>query len=163
MPQPTPAVSEIAANQAGWSATINANTQAILDFLSTYELTVATAGDTTTASRIEIQHQTARATPTDKAGAILLRVRVLDDDGAGDPDHTADATTATIAVAGSTTLIDSVTATKDLVVQSDADGLIELDLTDATAETVHLAIGPAPLAAQLGDYTPSLSITHAAP
>jgi hypothetical protein len=163
MPQPTPPITEIAANQAGWSAVINANFQAIADVLSTYALTIATQGTTAAASSLEIQRQTARATPTDQAGATLLRVRVVDDDGAGAPDHSADATNATLAVAGGTTLVEALTATKDLVVMSDANGRIELDLTNATAETVHLVIGPAPLSCPLGDYAPTLAVTHAAP
>ncbi len=113
-----------------------------------YTMTINTQGDTGSASRIHIEG----------AGATdYLRVRVCDSAGY------ANATNATIAAAGSSSLVETLTASKDLVFKSDSSGLVELDLTDATAETVTLRIGPAPMSARRADYTPTLNVTHAAP
>lgn len=42
-------------------------------------------------------------------------------------------------------------------------GTYAIDLTDASAETVTLRIGPAPQGAGLGDFSSTLNVTHAAP
>lgn len=113
-----------------------------------YKLEIETQGDTGSPSRIHIQATNA----TD-----YLRVRVCDD---GDFDN---ATNATIAAAGNTTLVETMTTSKDLVFKSHTDGQFEIDLTDATAETVTLRIGPAPLSPRMAQYTATLDVTHAAP
>ncbi len=71
----------------------------------------------------------------------------------------ANATNATIAAGSGTLLVDTVTATKDLVFQSDATGLFTLTCTDATVESFSLAIGPH-MGVPVGDFTPMLTVTH---
>ncbi len=121
--------------------------------LLTWSISIDTQGDTSTASRIHIQLQDING--NDVARQHLLGVLICDQDGYDN------ATNATIAVAGGTTLARAFTAGKDVMLQSDANGLIEIDLTDATAETVTLRIGPAPVGAERGDYTATQDVTHA--
>jgi len=113
-----------------------------------YVISLETQGDTGSASRIHVQAI---------GGTDYLRVRVCDD---GDYDAV---TNASIAAAGNTTLVETITAGEDLVFQSHTDGLFEIDLTDATAETVTVRIGPAPMHPINADYSAELDVTHAAP
>ncbi len=56
----------------------------------------------------------------------------------------ATATTATIAVGGTGTLIKAVTADKELIVRTAATGIVVLTITNATAEAVYILAKPAP-------------------
>lgn len=114
-----------------------------------YTLSINTQGDTGSASRIHIQG---------KGSTDFLRVRVCND-GAY-----ADSTNATIAAAGNTSSVETHTSTKDLTLQSHTNGLFEIDLTNGTAETVTLRIGPPLLTPSAkADYSATLDVTHAAP
>ena len=120
-----------------------------------YSMTISSQGDTGTASEVTI-------TLEDSGGNALavvdyLRVRVIEDDGY------ADSANATIAAGTNTTVVETMTATKDLVLKSHTDGTFKVDLTDASAETVSLAIGPAPIRGRRADYTTIIDVTHAAP
>lgn len=113
-----------------------------------YQLTIETQGDTGSPSTISI---------SGAAEVDFLRVRVADEDGF------ADATNATIAAGTNTTAVETITATKDLILKSHTDGTFKVDLTNATAETVTLRVGPAPLSPRKANYTNTLDVTHAAP
>jgi len=107
---------------------------------------IQTQGSIASASRIHIQGT---------FGTHYLRVRACNSGGY------ANATNATIAAAGATTLAETLTAGKDLVFKSSTTGLFEIDLTDATAETVTLRTGPATLGGPPADHTATLNVTHA--
>lgn len=115
---------------------------------------IETQGSTSGASRIHIQATDLEGRAI--TGVCYLRLRVCDED-----DY-ADATDATIAAAGASSVVETLSATKDLVLASSAVGLFEIDLTDATAETLTLRMGPAPLGAALADYRAALDVTHSA-
>lgn len=125
------------------------------DALVSFEWSIETQGDTGSASRVHLQARDSGGNVLNRT--IAVRVRVADSAG------WTDATNATIAAAGGSSLLDSVSATKDLILESDAAGLIELDLTDGTAETVTVRCGPADMGAVRGDYSPTQDVTHAAP
>lgn len=139
--------------QANWNATINTNNDSIADFIKTIEMVIDTQGDTGTPSDLQLQLQTGEGVDVNEQ--FQLRVRVSDSAA------WANATNATIAAAGSTTLLETFSAGKDLLLQSDANGLVEITMTNATAETVTLRIGPSYLSPQLGKYQNTLDIIHA--
>ena len=128
-------------------------TNVLADALTTYSLVLTTAGDTTTPSTVTIQRRNLRGQAT--APSDYLRVRVCDSGGY------ANATNATIAAGANTTVVESPTAGKDVILQGHTDGSFTLDVTDAVAETVTLRIGPASVGAARGDYRPTLNVTHA--
>ena len=90
-----------------------------------------------------------------KAEAFFVRVRVCDNAGY------ADATNATIAAGTNTTVVETVTATKDLIFKSHTDGVVRVDITDGTAETVTVRMGPAPLTPLECSYESTQQLTHA--
>lgn len=139
-------LAEVTVVSGAITAIVDRRSAMILDQDAAYTLSIETQGSTGGASRIHIEG----------AGATdYLRVRVANF-GAF-----ANATNATIAAAGSSSLVETITAGKDLVFKSDANGLFEIDLTDATAETVTVQIGPAPLRPRRSNYTATLNVTHA--
>ncbi len=121
---------------------------------ATYAMAITTAGSTASPTTVTVTLQDLYANPINTPHP--LRVRVCDQDG-----YT-DATNATLAptAGSSTTTLQTITADKDLVLQSDPNGVLTLDVTNATAQTVTLRLGPAPLSSRCGDYTPTLNITH---
>lgn len=86
------------------------------------------------------------------AGVKTIRVRICNSG------VFANSTNATIAAHSGTTLVDTATATKDLILKSDTNGVFKVDVTDATAETVTLRTGPAPIGGAHGDYSASVNI-----
>ena len=129
---------------------------AIKALLLTFDPEITVQGDTATPSEITIDVLDAGGNVL--TGSKLFRVRICDSAGY------AVATDAEVSVDTGTTLIESLTTDKDIVVASDpTTGKIFLLVTDATAETVTLRIGPAPLGAIQGNYSTTLNITHAAP
>jgi hypothetical protein len=119
-----------------------------------YVIALTTQGTTSGASTVTI-------TLVDSAGQRIkitdyLRVRVCNS-GAY-----ANATNATIAAGTNTTAVETMTSNKDLVLKSHTDGTYKVTLTDASAETVTLRIGPPTLSGRRGDYTATLNVTHAA-
>lgn len=143
---------------AAWDASMQANFDLIRRGLHTYTITNHTPGNVGTPSRIWIQFCDWEGTPiTDVLLGRLdrLRVRVCDLDG------WANATNATIALAGATTVRETLTAGKDLIFESNAAGLYEIDLTDTTAEQMTLRIGAPTLGGRIADYVGSLDVTHA--
>lgn len=118
-----------------------------------YGFSIHAQGDTSTPSVVRIRKQDPRGNDLTSTG--VLRVRVCDQAG------WTDATDATIAVTGDTTIAQTVTAGTDLVLLSSTAGLWEIALTNATAQTVTLRIGPALLGGDDADYSPHLDVTHA--
>jgi hypothetical protein len=146
---------DVVSQQAAWEATVDTNFDTIMAFIKTFAMSIATQGDTGTASAIEIQLEDANGTLVSEQVAIAVRVS---NDGA-----LINSTNATIAAGGSTTLVEWITTNKYGIFLSDAAGLVEIDLTDATVETVTVNIGPAPVNPTFGNYHNSLDVTHAAP
>ncbi len=126
---------------------------ALADALPTYALAITAQGSTSTPSTITITRKDLQGNTL--AGTAFLRVRVCDS-GAF-----ANAANATIAAGTGTAAVETLTAGKDLVLQSASDGSWQITLTDVTAETMTLRIGPATLSAERGDWTPTLDVTHA--
>lgn len=116
---------------------------------------ITTQGDTGTPSVVTFTRRDLAGNII--TGAFRLRVRVVDN---GDYDAV---TNAAIAAGTNATLIETLTAGEDLVFLSHTDGTLNVQLTDATAETVQLLIGPPPLLSERADYNVSQTVTHAAP
>jgi len=145
---------DVVSQQAAWEATVDTNFDTIMAFIKTFVMSIATQGTTSTPSAVEIQMEDANGTAVAEQVAVTVRVS---NSGA-----LVNSTNATIAAGGSTTLVEWITSGKHGVFLSDAAGLVELSLTDATAETVTLNIGPAPVKPVFGNYHNSLNVTHAA-
>jgi|GEM_PF-1651940 len=129
---------------------------AVTEEILTFEFETTTQGDTSTPSTITITCKDLDGNVL--SGARNLRVRICNASG-----YT-NATNATIDANASNTLLESITADKDLVIRSSGmTGLWYIDLTDATAETVRLRIGPPPVSGQPGDYRTFHDVAHAAP
>ena len=127
--------------------------QAAASFV-TYAMAIATQGSTASPTTVTITLGDLYSNAINASD--YLRLRVCDAGG-----YT-DATNATVSPtpASNTTTVQTITSGKDLVLASDPAGVFTVDVTDATAETVTLRLGPAPLSARRGDTTPTLDITH---
>jgi hypothetical protein len=90
------------------------------------------------------------------AGTNIVRVRVCNQAGYSD------STNATFSPGVNTTTLETITATKDLILQSHTDGVYTVSLTNAVAESVTLRTGPPPLSGSRADHTATLDVTHAA-
>ena len=118
-----------------------------------YALAITQQGSTATPTSVQITLLDAQGAPA--ACQDYLRVRICDATGY------AAASNATLAAAGTTTTVETLTGGKDLVVRSSSGGVFDLAVTDATAETIVLRLGTAPLSARVADRAGTLSITHA--
>jgi hypothetical protein len=141
--------------QPNWDADVNLNFDKVATFFRSVAMSIAVQGSTGAPSTVEAQLQDTRAAPVDVPKVAFMRFRVTDSGSY------ANATNATIAPTGGTTTVETVTATKDLILQSDAAGLFEIEITDATVETFTLRIGPAPLQPESCDYDNSQDVAHA--
>ncbi len=155
MAQESLALLDLDAKQAAWDATIETNKTKLEEYIKTLKMTIFTQGTTGAPSRIHIQLQDASGDDIDVAEVFFLRVRVTDDT------TYPNATNATIAAFGGTTVVETFTALKDLVFQSDASGLVEIDATDAVAETFRIRPGHPPIQAHFLNVNNSLPVTHA--
>lgn len=155
MAQRTIGTVDLAPGQPNWDADINLNYDKIETFFRSVALSIAVQGSTGAPSTVEAQLQDTRAIPVDVAKVAFMRFRVTD------LDSYPVATTATIAPTGGTTTVETITALKDLVLQSDAAGLFEIQITDAVAETFTLRLGPATIQPESGDYDNSQDVAHA--
>ena len=119
-----------------------------------YTIALQTQGDTGSPSTVIIELRDAQGDRI--ARADVLRVRVCDADGY------APATNATIApAAGSDTItVETLAAGTDLVLQSDEAGTFTITLTNATAETMTLRLGPPPVTTRRATYDATLNVTH---
>ena len=121
----------------------------------TYDLAIVTQGSISLPSIVTVQLQDFYGNAIHETHHV--RIRVCNEGG-----YTAasNATIATTAASGTTT-VQTITSNKDLVLSSDTTGLMTIDVTNATAETVLLRIGQAPLSARRGDHSTTLDVTHA--
>lgn len=132
------------------------------DRLPKPSLRITTQGTTAAASTVEarldpagrLAGQYGRATTQ-----TALRVRVCNNGT-----YTV-ATNASLAVAGSCTVVETHTANKDLTILATtaAPSLVLFTVTDATAETVTVRLGPPVVGGKAADYGQALQVTHAAP
>lgn len=143
----------VAANQAGWDAPVRANFQALQGKIRTLKMTIAVQGGIASPSTLNIQIQDSNG--NNLAETFQLRVRICNNAG------WTNATNATIAAGSGTTLLETLTASKDLVLQSNSSGLLVVTLTDATIETVTLRPGAAPFSPSFCDSNNSLNCAHA--
>lgn len=144
MAQETLPLNQIDAQTAGWETLLNANADNTQQYISTFLIALDGAVGATTAN-IDIQLEDAAGNAVTDT-QYFLRVRISDSGGV------TNATNATVAVRGSTTLQQSFTSSKDILVKSDAAGLVELTVTDATDEIVTLNIGPSEVNPLFANY-----------
>ena len=142
---------DILQNSVAWKDDWNRNIAILQDALRTLKVTLQSPGDTTTPYLIQIQLQD--ATGNDKHEQFLLRVRVSDY-----PLYSV-ATNATVIVDTGTTLIDSYTPNKDIVVKSDANGLVKLVVHDSQPESFRLLIGDADVSPMFANYNNPLDVS----
>lgn len=147
------ALVDIDPGQQGWDATIQNIIDRLESFFHSFDMSIKVQGSTGSPSDIEIQLADQKGANVSKK--FQLRVKVTDDGG------DADATNATIAVFGSSVVITTHTASKELTIESDATGLMEIRATNGTAETFTLRIGPPAIQPLAGFYDQSLDVTHA--
>lgn len=124
---------------------------------NTVSMTIETQGDTGTASQVRIRLMQHGNQHDDQ---VAVRVWLCNE-GAF-----ANSTNATLApITNKGTTLTTHTANKDLTIRSDDDlpGEVWVTVTDATAETVTLRVGPGATSCLAADYTVTLDVTHAAP
>lgn len=144
---------DVLANQAAWDAALQANISALRGALRTFAMSISFQGSVSSPSVINIQLENSDGTPL--AESVYVRVRICNNG------VLANSTNATIAVSGATTLAETITSGKDIVVLSNASGLIQIAVTDATAETVTLRIGPSLVSPAFANYNNSQQLVHA--
>ncbi len=142
-------------NNVDWETDWNANVGVLKDALRTLKMTTTVVGSHTSPSTVTIQLQD--AVGNNIAEIFLLRVRVVDNN------MYLPATNATIAIGGGTGAIETITAGKDLIVQSDAGGLVTIVCTDATIEYFQLLLGQPKVLSHAGivNYNNLLLLHHA--
>lgn len=117
-----------------------------------YVVTLTEQGTVSSPSEVTIACVSATGEPL--ASGTPLRVRICDE-GEWTP-----ATEATIAATGSTTVIETLTTGKDLVMLPGPAGNVEVQITDATAETVTLRLGSPSVGGLGADVSAALDVTH---
>lgn len=121
----------------------------------TYVVTITSQGDTAAASEITVQTKDTLGSAI--AEQHFIRAWICDDGGF------ADATNAIIAAGSDTAAVKTLTANKDLILQSDAYGVFKIGLADDTAETVTLRFGAPDFQQPRADYhNAEIDVTHAA-
>jgi hypothetical protein len=119
----------------------------------TFEFDITTQGDDATPSIITLVRKD--ATGAVIATPFIARVRICDD---GDYEGATDAEIASGDVG--TVLLETITADKDLVLQSDENGVLTLEVTDATTAGFTIRVGPY-LSSPHADYSATLDGAHA--
>ena len=137
--------------QENWDASLQAAVSSVKGALRTLKMSISFQGDHTTPSRVQIQLQD--AVGNDLAEQYYLRVRVVNNNGYLVATH------ATMS-AYIGTLVETLTTGKDLILQSDASGLIEVTCTDATAETFQVCIGAPDLCPPFANFNNSQTVVH---
>lgn len=138
--------------QENWDASLQAAIALLVGALRTFKLSITVQGSHTTPSRVRIQLQDSKG--VDIPNVVVVRCRVVNNNGY------ANATNATIAVFTGT-VVETLTANKDLVIESSGLGIIELTCTDATIETFNVLIGPPPVAAPFANFNNGQVVVHA--
>lgn len=155
-------IKELAISSPEWDVIADYNYEQIADYISTWELTEDN-NDVT----IQLQNSLGE----DVAEQHYLRVRVCDTEGF------VAATDVEFTVTTGTT-VETHTAGKDLTIQSDANGVIVLQMISTATTTTHipptstsagttteepvvgtLRIGPPVVGARIGDYSNTLTLS----
>lgn len=102
------------------------------------KLVQISVGDASGASPQTVTIQAKDVQGNNLAEVVYLEVGVFDD-----ADGTTPAVNATIADGGAGAAVRTVTANKRIVFKTDANGTLEVEVTDGTAETVYLLVAPA--------------------
>lgn len=150
MAQETLSLSSVAPTVENWDAVLHAALTALIGALRRFSVAISYQGSISTPSIVNIQILDANGNAL--AQQFYLRVRVVNSGGY------AVATNATITTLTGT-LIQSLTASKDLIIQSNASGLIQLTCTDATIESFGILIGDY-LNSPFADYNASVLVAH---
>lgn len=138
--------------QENWDASLQAAIALLIGALRTFKMSISVQGSHTSASRVDIQLQDSKG--NNLSEQVYVRCRVVDNNGY------AVATHATIAVFTGT-VVETLSSTKDLVIQSNASGLIQLTCTDTTIETFNVLIGPATLCPPHANFNNAIAVVHA--
>lgn len=152
MPQEILSFASISPLQENWDAALQAAVFSLANALKSFLMSIYVQGSHTAPSHVRIQICDANGEPMTRV--FQLRVRVTDNASY------APATNATIS-AWIGTLVETKTANKDLIIESDSTGLIDVLCTDTTAETFNVLIGPPPVNAEFANYNNALAVTHA--
>jgi len=142
-------VKEVAISAPEWDVVVDYNFEQILEHLNTWEMTEA-------GNIVTIQLQDAKG--EDVAEEHFLRVRICDVD-----EFAVSGISEFIVTTG--TVVETHTANKDVTIQSDASGVIVIDLynpvTTTTQEPVvgTLRIGSPSVGSRLGDYSNTLTLS----
>jgi hypothetical protein len=144
---------DVLANQAGWDAAVQTLISAIRGAMRTFAISIFFQGSVSGASSIDIQLENSDGTPVSEQ--VPVRVRVCNNAG------WSNATNATISSVVTGTTIETHTASKDLTILSDASGKIRIQITNGTAETVTIRLGPAIIQPAFANYNNSQQLTHA--
>lgn len=103
------------------------------------KLVQISVGDASGASPRTVTIQAKDIQGNNLAEVIYMRIGVYDD-----ADGTTPATNATIADGGAGSIVRSLTVDKDIIFKTDATGALEVQVTDAVAETVYILASAAP-------------------
>lgn len=159
MPQAFYNLLDVLQNDAEWSADHNQNVDLLNNMFRTIRIGTVTAGNISTPSVISLELQKADGSGVPDApiyGYFYVRVQLAKHNNYGTSGHHA-----TVAVT-SGTLVQIITAGKDIVVRSNSSGYILLTITDGTAETFDVLLGPPPTESSgLINYNNGLAVTHA--
>lgn len=146
---------EMLLNNSDWASDWNQNIAILKDCFRTFKFTITVQGSHTSPSTVTIQLQDATGT-VNVQEQFYLRCRVANSAG-----YT-NATNATIAAGAGTTLVETLTANKDLILQSDSTGKITLTCTDTTIESYLLLISQQNvLSPKFANYNNSQVVAHA--
>lgn len=146
-------------NNSDWASDWNRNIAILKNRLRTFKFTTTVTGNTGSPSTMTIQLQDSTGL-VNIAEQFYLRVRVVNQSIGIGANNYACATSATVAAGAGTTLKESLTANKDIIVQSDVNGKVTLTLTCAVASRFAVLIGHTHLAPQFANYWNTLSILH---
>jgi hypothetical protein len=133
---------QIVASTSGWETLLNDNTDRLQQYIKTFVISHPTPGATTATVTIQLEDSKGTAVSEE----VFVRVRISDEG------EVTNATTATISAVGTGTTVQTFTANKDLLIQSDSSGTIVVTITDAAAEIVTLNIGPSEVNPTFANY-----------
>jgi hypothetical protein len=154
MPQQLLNLLSVTPLQENWDASLEAAVNSLKAALRTFNMSIKVHGSHTTPSQVAIQLQ--NAVGDDLNEQIYVRIRVTDAAGS----LYLDAAYATLGIVTGT-LAETTTAGKDLTIQSNSSGLIVVQITDTTAETFTVLLGPPSMCAPFANFNNSLAVTHA--
>ncbi len=136
--------------QQNWDASLQALVSSCKGSLRIFDMKIIVQGSHATPSRVRIQLQ--NSVGEDLAEQFYVRCKIL-------PNPTTTGAVITSVDVG--TVVETLTASLDLVVQSNAQGKIEVTLIDAVVESFLFCLGPAPVCPIFGNPNGYLQVTHA--